>query len=74
MSTLADAPGQAAPSIASQDILLLVAKAQNYDWGRTGTNSEVRISDRLAHVLNKKIVLNCPNSPQIYCSYYIQTI
>ncbi|KAG7668228.1 hypothetical protein KSW81_002126 [Nannochloris sp. 'desiccata'] len=41
MSTLACAPGQAVPSIASHDILYLIAKSQNYDWGRTGTESEV---------------------------------
>jgi hypothetical protein len=46
MSTLIEAPGQAMPSIASREIIKLVPKSQNYEWGRTGTESEVRISDR----------------------------
>jgi len=43
MSTITEAPGQAMPSIPSQDIIHLKAKSQNYDWGRTGIESEVRI-------------------------------
>jgi hypothetical protein len=70
MSTLAEAPGQAGPSTASHDIIRLLAKAQNYDWGRTGTESEVRISDR-PYIF--KSIFNCVaialKSRRIYCSY-----
>ena len=48
MSPQVTAPGRNALAISSEPVLLLNPAAQNYEWGRTGRDSEVRCSNRLA--------------------------
>lgn len=54
MSAQVAAPGQNVSSIASDTVLLLTPTAQNYEWGRTGRDSEVRDA-LIAWILQTKL-------------------